>query len=129
MLFEANSVDPITYSPPPGVVKPMDAISEALFFVLFIHLNSYKSGSNVVLLFVYQPLFIRLSMIYILYQKYLKKRQCHYDNVALSEDTKANKQKARTSHPVSSLAPFISGLHTFGRKQRFLGFLTMYDSI
>ena len=32
MLFEANSVDPITYSPPPGVVKPMDAISEALFF-------------------------------------------------------------------------------------------------
>ena len=32
MLFKANSVDPITYSPPPGVVKPIEAISEALFF-------------------------------------------------------------------------------------------------
>ena len=57
----------------------------------------------------------------ILYQKYLKKRQCHCDNVALSEPTKTNKQKARISHskvhPVSSFAPRISGLHTFGRKQ------------
>ena len=32
MLFKANSVDPVTSpSPPPGVAKPMEAISEALF--------------------------------------------------------------------------------------------------
>ena len=30
--FKANSVDLITYSPPPGVVKPTEAISEVLFF-------------------------------------------------------------------------------------------------
>ena len=39
----------------------------------------------------------------------------------LAEATKTNKQKARISHikvhPVSSFAPRISGLHTFGRKQ------------
>ena len=69
----------------------------------------------------------------ILYQKYLKKRQCHCDNVALSEPTKTNKQKARISHskvhPVSSFAPCISGLHTFGRKQRFLCFSTMHHAM
>ena len=57
-------------------------------------------------------------MIYILYQKYLK-RQCHYDNVALAEDRKCVYHILKV-HPVSSLAPLISGLHTFGRKQRFL---------
>ena len=57
----------------------------------------------------------------ILYQKYLKKRQCHCNNVALSEPAKTIK-KARISHskvwhPVSSFAPRISGLHTSDRKQ------------
>ena len=72
----------------------------------------------------------------ILYQKYLKKNQCYCDNVALYEATKTNKQKARISHFKSiSGQQFcsISGLHTFGRKQRFLRFSTMhhgmYDSI
>ena len=58
----------------------------------------------------------------ILYQKYLKKRQCHCNNVALSEATKKQTNKKRSIlhfkvHPVSSFAPRISGLHTFGRKQ------------
>ena len=56
----------------------------------------------------------------ILYQNYVK-RQCHCDNVALSEPTKTNKQKAHILHsrvhPVSSFSPRISSLHTFGRKQ------------
>ena len=84
------------------------------YFVLFIHhcktvIKAYQRSS-------FYP-----SINDILYQKYLKKRQCHYDNVALSEPTKTNKQRARISHfavhPVSSFAPRISGLHTFGRKQ------------
>ena len=32
-------------------------------------------------------------------------------------------------HPVSSFAPRISGLHKFGRKQRFLRFSTMHHGI
>ena len=52
-----------------------------------------------------------INDIYILYPKYLKKRQCHYDNVALSEDTKANKQKARTSHFKSTSGQQFSSSH------------------
>ena len=67
MHFKATSVDPITYSPPPGVVKPMEAISEALFFrPLFSPKQSWKRIKS-------RP-FIPLSKIYILYQKYLKKK-------------------------------------------------------
>ena len=51
----------------------------------------------------------------------------------LAEATKTNKQKARISHlklhPVSSFATRISGLHMFGRKQRFLRFSTMHHGM
>ena len=84
------------------------------YFVLFIHLYKTVIKAD-------QKLSFYPSINGILHQKYLKKRQCHCDNVALSEATKTNKQKAHILHfkvhPVSSFAPLISGLHTFGRKQ------------
>ena len=71
------------------------------------------------------------SIYDILNQKYLKKRQCHCDNVALSEAKNTNKQKRvyriLKVQPVSSFAPRISGLHTFGRKQRFLAFSSLLN--
>ena len=98
-------------------------------FVLFIHLNSYKSGSKVVLLSVYEWYkyctkntsgrddAITTMLLYLIQKQTNKKRLHHILKV----------------HPVSSLAPLISGLHKFGRKQRFLCFLTihrgMYGSI
>jgi hypothetical protein len=46
------------------------------------------------------------------------------------EETKTDKQKAYIAgHPVSIFAPPISGLHTFGRKQRFLRFSTMHHGM
>ena len=89
--------------------------SEAIYFVLFIH--HYKT----VIKADQKPSFYP-SINDIFYQKYRKKRQCHCDNVALSEATKIKETNiARISqfkvHPVSSLAPRILGLHTFGRKQ------------
>ena len=51
----------------------------------------------------------------------------------LSEATKTCVYRNLKVHPVSSFALRISGLHTFGRKQRFLRFSTvhhgMYGSI
>ena len=89
-------------------------ISEALYFVVFIHHCKTVIKAD-------QKSSFYPSINDILYQKYLKKRQCHCDNLALSEPTKTNKQKVRISHSklhlVSSFAPCISGLHTFGRKQ------------
>ena len=91
--------------------------SEALFFCLLyspLH-NSYKSGSNVVLLSLYQCCIV---------PKISKVGKCHCDNVVLSAATKTNKQKARTSHFKSTsgqqFCSRICGLHTFGRKQRLL---------
>ena len=84
------------------------------YFVLFIH-----HCKTVIKADQKSPFYPSINGI--MYQKYLKKRQCHCDNVALSEATKTNKQKAHVSRfkvqPVSSFAPRISGLHTFGRKQ------------
>ena len=52
----------------------------------------------------------------------------------LAEATKTNKQTNKHMshlklHPVSSFATRISGLHTFGRKQRFLRFSTMHHGL
>ena len=55
------------------------------YFVLFIH------HCNTVIKADQKSSFYP-SINDILYQKYLKKRQCHCDNVALSEATKTNKQ-------------------------------------
>ena len=93
--------------------------SEALFFCLLytpLH-NSYKRGSNVVLLSLYQ---------WCIVPKISKVGKCHCDNVVLPKATKTNKQKAPTSHFKSTsgqqFCSRISGLHTFGRnyKQRLL---------
>ena len=77
------------------------------YFVLFIHY--YKT----VIKADQKLSFIPLSEIYCT-------KNIH-DKVAFSEATKTNKQKTCISHfkvhPVSSSAPHISGLHTFGRKQ------------
>ena len=84
------------------------------YFVLFIHHCKTVIKAD-------QKSSFYPSINDILYQKYLKKRQCYCDNVALAKAKKTNKQKARISHlkvhPVSSFAACISGLHTFGRKQ------------
>ena len=74
--------------------------SEALFFCLFyspLH-NSYKAGSNVVLLSLYQCCIV---------PKISKVGKCHCNNIVLSEATKANKkreQRILKVHPVSSFA-------------------------
>ena len=58
--------------------------------------------------------------------------KCHCDNVVSSEPTKTNKTKARISHFKSTsgqqFCSRISGLHTFGRKQRLPRFPTMHYS-
>lgn len=76
------------------------------------------------------------SINVILYRKYLKLGNA-IANVISSEATKTNKPKARIWHFKSTSGkPFcsrISGLHTFGRKQRLLRSSTIqynvYDSI
>ena len=92
-------------------------LSEALlFFPLFSH-----HCKTVIKADQKTSLYPSITINDILYQKYLKTRQCHCDNVALCEATKSNKEKVRISHfkvhPVSSFAPRISDLHTLGRKQ------------
>ena len=89
-----------------------------LFCLLYSSLhNSYKSGSNVVLLSLYQCCIV---------PKISKVGKCHCDNVVLPKATKTNKQKAATSHFKSTsgqqFCSRISGLRTFGRnyKQRLL---------
>ena len=56
-----------------------------LYFVLFIHHCKTVIKAD-------QKSSFYPSINDILYQKYLKKRQCHCDNVALSEATETNKQ-------------------------------------
>ena len=84
------------------------------YFVLFIHHCKTVIKAD-------QKSSFYPSINDILYQKYLKKRQYHCDNVPLSEATKTTKQKARVSHftvhPISSFAPSFPVLHTFGGKQ------------
>ena len=55
------------------------------YFVVFIHHCKTVIEAN-------QKSSFYPSINDILYQKYLKKRQCHFDDVALSEPTKTNKQ-------------------------------------
>ena len=73
-------------------------ISARFSFVLFIHHRKTVIKVN-------QKSSFYPSINDILYQKYLKKRQCYCDNVALSEATKTNKQKARISGFNKTLTP------------------------
>ena len=61
------------------------------YFALFIH--HFKTVIK-----AYQQSSFYPSINDILYQKYLKKRQCHCDNVALSEATKTNKQTNKQTY-------------------------------
>ena len=73
-----------------------------------------------------------------LYQCYIvlkisKVGKCHRDNVISSEATKTYKPKAWISHFKNTsgeqFCSCISGLHTFGRKQRLLRFSTVHFSV